>query len=189
MPSQSEMERKFEDLKTYLDDSKRSIVKLHAQGGNSILFTYPPREEMKYLLELHKRYPEADYIDLSKLFVQYIDAPGIDSFINLYLEHDYDPENIFISEEEGIDDFYTLVMKEIEEASKKSEYIFVIRTGILYGTGMTDSKFLESELVSRLKKPIVVMYPSSLDRSNESNPKLLFLGFAPASIYRSFPIY
>lgn len=188
MSLQNEIRRKFEDLNTYLDDKMRSYVTISAQGGNSIIFPYPPNEEKKYLLELNKRYPDAYFIDISSLFVKYIETVGLDDFIDFYKEHEYDPDEVFISESEGVDDFFPLIMEEIKNASETSEYIFIIRTGALYGTGMSNIKLLDNEIIKSLKKPIVVMYPSTLDTSDPDNQKLKFLGFAPASKYRSFQI-
>lgn len=187
MPSQSEMGKKFENLKIYLDDSMRTHVTMSAQGGNSILFTYPPNEEKEYLSELKKRYPHACYIDIGEMFVEYIDKIGIDDFIDFYKEHESDGE-VFVSESDDEGTFYALVMERIDKSSEKSDFIFVIRTGSLYGTNLSNNKFLENEIIKKLKKPIVVMYPSTMDNSDLHNQKLKFLGFAPASMYRSFLI-
>jgi len=189
MPSQNEMRRKFEDLNIYLDDNMRTHVRLSAQGGNSIIFTYPPNEEKKYLLELKKRYLDAYFIDLSDLFIKYIENAGLDNFIDFYRELEYDPGLVFVAENDDVADFFTLIMDEIKNASEKGEYIFVIRTGALYGTSMENAKLLDNEIISSLQKPIVIMYPSVLDTSDPNNEKLKFLGFAPASKYRSFLIY
>jgi len=62
--------QKFDDLKLRIDNKDQ--WKKEANGGNSILFCYPPDEEQLYIYKAQEIYQEtAAFIDVSKLLVKF----------------------------------------------------------------------------------------------------------------------
>ncbi len=58
--------QKFDDLRFYIENQDQ--VRREANGGNSILFSYPPDEEQLYIDKAKELYEEkAVFIDISKL--------------------------------------------------------------------------------------------------------------------------
>ena len=63
--------QQFEDLKFQI--ANQDQLRRQANGGNSILFSYPPNEEHLYIEKARELYPEnVVFIDVSKLFVKFI---------------------------------------------------------------------------------------------------------------------
>ncbi len=58
----------------------RTQLKRDANGGNTVLFVFPPHEEDEYIRKAGELYPEACFTDISQLFVRYIDYVGWDDF-------------------------------------------------------------------------------------------------------------
>jgi hypothetical protein len=64
---------KFENLK--LNMKNQDSLRREANGGNSIIFSYPPSEEHLYLKKAQEEFSDiANFIDISKLLVKYIDS-------------------------------------------------------------------------------------------------------------------
>ena len=70
-----EHKAKFDNLKAVLDEKNRTQLSLVANGGYSILFTYPPKEESLYLDKAKEVLGKEKFeiIDVSKLFVEFIE--------------------------------------------------------------------------------------------------------------------
>ena len=67
----TEHKQKFEDLKLYLKNQDQ--LKIKANGGNTILFSYPPDEDNLYIEKAKDIYKDkAAFINISKLLVEYI---------------------------------------------------------------------------------------------------------------------
>jgi len=67
--------QKFEDLNSNIENQDQ--LKKLANGGNSILFSYPPNDEQLYIAQAKELYQDkACFIDISQLFVQFIDQDG-----------------------------------------------------------------------------------------------------------------
>ena len=54
MSFQAEHKQKFDDLKVALHIDNRPQLKRDANGGNTILFAYPPNQEDKYIEKAKK---------------------------------------------------------------------------------------------------------------------------------------
>lgn len=171
-------QKKFDDLKHYLNNLEQ--LKRKANGGNSILFSYSPAEEHLYIQKAREIYGEtADFIDISKLFVQYIDADGWDAFKEYYQSFSSTPHKVFNSPEDAEPDLFNLIIQTIQAAHKNNKIPFLIRTGVLFGTGIDTHLIMDYRMVRELKQPLVIFYPSKIEGDN-----LYFLNFKSASKYR-----
>ncbi|MDD2389461.1 MAG: hypothetical protein PHP23_06995 [Desulfobacterales bacterium] len=169
--------QKFEDLQFHIENQDQ--LRKQANGGNSILFSYPPNEEHLYIEKAKTLYQEkAAFIDISKLFVKFIDKDGWDLFKDYYHDFQNTPHLIFRSDDPAVD-LFDLILKEIESACKNNKIPFLVRTGCLYGTGIENVNIMDHRSVMKLSHPLVIFYPSRLEDDN-----LYFLNFKPASKYR-----
>lgn len=177
MPYITDHKRKFTDLRFNIENQDQ--LRRQANGGNSILFSYPPHEEQLYIDEATELYPDkAVFIDISKLFVKFIDADSWESFKNYYNDFKNTPHKVFQSDDPS-GDLFVMIINAITEASKNDKIPFLIRTGCLYGTGIDNVNIMEHPAVMKLRHPLVIFYPSSID-----GEMLFFLNFKPASKYR-----
>jgi len=173
----TEHKRKFDDLRIYLEN--QDDIRKGANGGNSILFSYPPDEEKLYIEEAKEVYREkASFIDISKLLVDFIDEIGWENFREYYQDYRSTPNVIFNTDNIPLGLFQRII-KEIECASNGNKIPFLVRTGCLYGTGIENVNIMEHKKVMTLPHPLVIFYPSLLEGNN-----LYFLNFKPASKYR-----
>ena len=173
----TEHKKKFTDLKVQIENQDK--LRHHANGGNSILFSYPPNEEQKYIEKAAEIYAEkASFIDVSKLLVQFIDEDGWDSFKEYYSDFSDTPHLIFRSDDPEVD-LFDLIITEIEKAFTSDRIPFLIRTGCLYGTGIENINIMENSTVMNLSHPLVIFYPSKIEGDN-----IYFLNFKLASKYR-----
>lgn len=177
MPYITNHKQKFDDLEHHLTNLDQ--LKRQANGGNSIIFSYPPTEELLYVNKARELFEDrACFIDISKLFVEYIDSEGWDSFKEYYLEFKTTPHLIFKSKDDSVD-LFDVIIKKITEASKDNKIPFLIRTGVLFGTGIDNVNIMEHKSVMYLKQPLVFFYPSKYENGN-----LYFLNFKTSSKYR-----
>lgn len=177
MPYITDQKQKFDDLHFHIENQDQ--LRKQANGGNSILFSYPPNEEQLYIekaKDLHQE--KAAFIDVSKLLVKFIDEDGWDSFKDYYHDFQNTTHLIFRSDDPSVD-LFDLIIKEIESACANSKIPFLIRTGCLYETGIENVNIMEHKAVMNLKHPLVIFYPSRIEDDN-----LYFLNFKPASKYR-----
>ena len=176
----TEIHHKFEELKLILTHHDKEFIKMHAHGGYSILFVYPPREESVYLERVKTEYPDACFIDLAELFVDYIDHVGYDNFIELYKEYASEPEKLFTSQM-NTDDLYQRILAAIAQAGRMQKVPILTRTGALFGTGIENINIMDSKIVHDLPLPLVIMYPATIG----AEQKLKFLNVKLASDYRA----
>lgn len=173
----TDYQRKFADLKIQLGNQDQ--LRRRANGGNSILFSYPPNEEQQYIEKAKALYAEnAVFIDISKLFVQVINEEGWESFKEYYNDFINTPHLIFRSDDPTTD-LYDLIIGKIEEASRNNKIPFLTRTGCLFGTGIENVNIMENKIVMNLSQPLVIFYPSKIENDN-----IYFLNFKLASKYR-----
>lgn len=159
-------------------------LKRHANGGNSIIFSYPPHEEYLYIQKAKEIYRDkVEFINISRLFVNFIDQGSWEEFSDYYNDFRSSPHLVFHSDDADID-LFDLIIGEIEIACENDRIPFLIRTGCLLGTGIDNVNIMEHPVVMGLAHPLVVFYPSIIENSN-----LYFLGFKPASNYRCILIY
>jgi hypothetical protein len=170
-------QQKFDDLRFFLENQDQ--VRRCANGGNSILFSYPPDEEELYIQKARELYQEqAGFIDISRLLVRYIDQDGWEAFKAYYLDFRNTPHVVFRSDYPS-EDLFDMIIAEIETVNKDEKIPFIVRTGCLYGTGIENVNIMEHKSVMSLPQPLVIFYPSTIEDDN-----LYFLGFKPASKYR-----
>lgn len=169
--------QKFSDLDSNLRNQDQ--LRRQANGGNSILFSYSPHEEQLYLNKARELYSEkAEFIDVSKLLVDYIDADGWAAFSDYYKDFRNTPHVVFKSDDPSTD-LFDLIIAAIKQASSNDKVPFLIRSGCLYGTGIENVNIMEHKEVMGLKSPLVIFYPSRISEGN-----IYFLNFKPASKYR-----
>jgi len=177
MPYRTDHKQKFDDLNSHIKNQDQ--LRKQANGGNSILFSYQPNEEILYVEKARELYyGKAAFIDISKLLVKCIDGDGWDSFKNYYHDFKNTPHVIFKSDDPSID-LFDLIISEIEAACNDDKIPFLIRTGCLYGTGIENVNIMEHSAVMVLPHPLVIFYPSRIEDDN-----IYFLNFKPASKYR-----
>ena len=173
----SDHQQKFADLKFHIENQDQ--LRRMANGGNSILFSYPPNEEHLYIERAKDLYAEkAGFIDVSKLLVQFIDDDGWESFKEYFNDFKNTPHLIFHSDDPS-PDLFDLIIGEIEKACQHGKIPFLIRTGCLYGTGIENVNIMEHRAIIALPHPLVIFYPSKIEDDN-----IYFLNFKPASKYR-----
>ena len=169
--------QKFDDLRSYLVHQDQ--IRKRANGGNSILFSYPPGDDDLYIAKAQELYPEnASFIDVSQLLVRFIEQDGWGAFKDYYHDFRNTPHVIFKSDDPDTD-LFDLIIHEIEAAAKKNIIPFIVRTGCLYGTGIENVNIMEHKSVMELPSPLVIFYPSRIEDDN-----LYFLNFKLASKYR-----
>lgn len=177
MPYTTDHQQKFTDLRFHI--ANQDQLKRRANGGNSILFTYPPAEEQQYIekaKELHM--DNASFIDVSKLLVQFIDKDGWDSFSEYYIDFRNTPHLVFRSDD-PTPDLFDMIISAIENACREDKIPFLIRTGCLFGTGIDNYQIERHKIVMGLSHPLVIFYPSTFVDC------LKFLGIKMANKYRS----
>ncbi len=173
----TDYQRKFTDLGFHIKNQDQ--IRRQANGGNSILFSYPPHEEHLYIERAKEVYRDtAVFIDISTLLVQAIDADGWESFSSYYQEFKNTPYLIFRSDDPE-PDLFDLIINEIKTACNDHKIPILIRTGCLYGTGIENLNIMEHKAVMSLPHPLVIFYPSKIEDDN-----IYFLNFKPASKYR-----
>jgi hypothetical protein len=177
MPFQAENKQKFDDLKVALQIENRTQLKRDANGGNTILFSCPPDDEIKYIKKAKELYPDEYFIDISRLFVKYIDNVGWDEFEEFYKDFENTPDQVFKNDNDT--DLFKLIINEIKKASENNKIPFIIRTGALNGTGIVNQQIMEDNVVLNLRLPVVFFYPSKYEKG-----ELFFLNFKRASRYR-----
>lgn len=173
---------KFENLRSALHSSNQTQLSRVANGGRSILFTYPPNEEILYIRKLKEELDlnEFSIINVADLLVKFIDQDGWENFKSYYLDFKDTPHLVFKSDDPATD-FMDLIIREIEKTVLENKTPVLIRTGALYGTGIENNNIMEHKTIMKLKKPLVLMYPCQYDKSKDT---LLFLNFKHANKYR-----
>lgn len=177
MPYITDHKQKFDDLKFHLENQDQ--LRRKANGGNSILFSYPPDEEQQYIAKAKELWGDnAAFIDVSKLLVKFIDEDGWESFREYYNDFKNTPHLVFRSDD-PTPDLFDVIISEIDDACRNNKIPFLIRTGCLYGTGIENVNIMEHKAVMNQPHPLVIFYPSIIEEDN-----IYFLNFKPASKYR-----
>jgi hypothetical protein len=172
---------KFDNLKAVLDVKNRSQLSLVANGGYSILFTYPPKEESLYLdkarNELAKEHFEI--IDVSKLFVEFIDDYSLNDFVAVYNDLKPNSYKIFMDGTGSDTDLFDTVINAIIETANKGLIPVLIRTGIFYGTGIENINITQHSGINELNTPLLIFYPGEIEGGHHH-----FLNAKQSSNYR-----
>lgn len=136
MPFQAAYKQKFDDLKVALHIDNRTQLKRDANGGNTVLFIFPPDEEDLYIQKAKELHENAHFIDISRLFVSYIDSVGWDDFREFYNAYETTPDQVF--KNDNAHNLFQLIINEIKTAADHHKIPFIIRIGALYGTGIVN---------------------------------------------------
>jgi hypothetical protein len=177
MPYITDHQQKFTDLKFHIENQDQ--IRRQANGGNSILFSYSPNEEHLYIEKAKDLYADkAEFIDVSKLLVDFIDEDGWDSFKDYYNDFKNTSYLVFRSDDPSTD-LFDMIIREIKKACQNDKIPFLVRTGCLFGTGIDNVNIMENKAVMALPHPLVIFYPSKIEDDN-----IYFLNFKPASKYR-----
>src|SRR6056297_1274153 len=142
------MKSKFDDLKIAIKEDRGKWP--DAQGVNALIVVYPPQEEEDYLNRAKEEFNSEYIIDISELFIKYIDNyGGIENFKKIYKS--YRSTSVFLNEDNNNKDFLDLILDEISKAVKEDKTPVIIRSGILYGTDIRNKNILESDVVGNSK--------------------------------------
>jgi len=174
------LESKFNDLKLAINEDRGRLPT--SQGVNALIMVYSPKEEKECLKRVKADYGDQYIIDLSKLFVNYIEEFGVDVFLEMY--KNYRSTSVFYDDSDQQKDFLDLILREIKIAAENDKMPVLIRTGILYGTGIRNNVILESDEVAKMKKPLIVFYPGEVEKDIDGKERVYFLGTVKASDYR-----
>jgi hypothetical protein len=172
---------KFDNLKVVLDKKNRTQLSLIANGGYSILFTYPPKEESLYLdkamatLDMEK----FEIIDVSKLFVEFIEEYELDSFVEVYNDLKPNSYKIFMDAAGSDTDLFDSVMNAIKKTAKKGLIPVLLRTGVFYGTGIENINITQNSEIDELNIPLLIFYPGEIEGEHHH-----FLNAKQSSNYR-----
>lgn len=177
MPFLAEHKQKFDDLLAALHEENRTQLRRSANGGNTVLFVFPPTEEEDYIAKAKELYPDGHFIDIRELFVKSIDSIGLNEFKEFYQSHISTPDVAFTNEDPNC--LFSLIIGEICAASQDGKTTFLIHTGALEGTGIENVNIMEHKSVMSQGIPLVIFYPATYKKDD-----LLFLNHKPASKYR-----
>ncbi len=176
-----EHKAKFDNLKAALDVKNRTQLSLVANGGYTILFTYPPKEESLYIEKAKKELAKENFeiLDVSKLFVEFIDDYHLNDFVEVYNGLKPTSYKIFMDASGSDTDLFDNVVNAIIETSKKGFIPVLIRTGIFYGTGIDNINITQHSLISELNTPLLIFYPGEIKGDHHH-----FLNAKQSSNYR-----
>ncbi len=179
MTFQADHKEKFQNLKATLAPENRDQIRLAANGGNTVLFVYPPNQEREYISKAENLFPDDEFIDVRKCLVEFIDNIGWEDFREFYSNYKAQPEAVFADSEDE-PKLEGLIIKKISDAIANNRIPFLIHTGALYGTGIENIHIMQNPKVMRFGLPLVIFYPAI----EKSATELDFLGVKPASRYR-----
>ena len=144
-----------------LEPENFAQIRRAANGGSSILFTYPPEDEYLYLQKAKEDLMDrCEFISIADLFVQFIERDGWPSFKEHYKNFKVTPHLVFKSNEE--EDFFNDIIQAIKKAAQTNKIPVLIRTGALYSTGIHNTIIMEHKVVMQLQQPLVIFYPARM---------------------------
>lgn len=179
MSFQAEHIEKFQNLKVALAPENRDQIRLAANGGNTVLFVYPPADELEYIRKARESFKAVEFIDLRQCLVEFIDQVGWEDFKTFYQDYPGQPDAVFTDSEDD-PKLEGLIIEKITKAIEEGKMPFLIHTGALYGTGIENIHIMQHPRVMRFDTPLVIFYPAI----EKSETELDFLGVKPASKYR-----
>jgi hypothetical protein len=167
-------------VKRLVESDKRSEIRLNANGGNSILLVCPPNLEHQFIVKLNELMgSEYSIIDLNELLISFVES-NKSHLADMFDLLRGSVHQIFKSPEgETGPDLFSIILSKIEKSINEDKIPVIIHSGALYGSGIDNIHLMESELVMKSKKPLIILYPATLD-----GDQLMFLNSRPASKYR-----
>lgn len=178
MSFQIDHRKKLDSLMYQLDNIDE--LKRSANGGNTVLFTFPPDEEQEYIQLLKNHFQDkSEFIDIGSLFAKFIDSfESMAEFEEVYKS--LNPSSKIFKSDDPEDDLFDMIIQSIKQASDNEKIPILMHTGSIYGTGIENQNIMEDKLVMyELNKPLIIMYPSTM-----KNDELYFLGVRKANKYR-----
>ena len=167
-------------VKRLVESDKRSEIRLNANGGNSILLVCPPNLEYQFIVKLNELMREEySIIDLNELLISFVET-NKSHLADMFDLLRSSVHQIFKSPEgETGPDLFSIILSKIENSYNEDKIPVMIHSGALYGSGIDNIHLMESELVMKSKKPLIILYPATPDGN-----QLMFLNSRPASKYR-----
>ena len=179
---QIEHNRLFGELREVL---KTDIARItgKANGGRSILFVYPPKDDDAYIAYAIENFNPDTYsfIDLRSLFTEFVSERGLEQFLENYKEFS---NEVFFSDNFYEETFFCYVMNRIETSYQSHKIPVLIHTGAIYGMGFSNINIMEHQIVMRAQLPLIVFYPAII----VDKDTIKFLGKQIASKYRCIVI-
>jgi hypothetical protein len=156
-------------------------IKLSANGGNSVLFICPPKEEKEYIkrMKLVLVKEKYEFIDINELMIKFIDENKEDINLAFELLKSSTSQIFKLPQGEEGSDLFGIIIEFIQSAYEMGKIPTLINVGALNGTDIENIHIMENSTVMKGKTPLVILYPAEKDKD-----KILFLGLRPASEYR-----
>ncbi len=167
--------------KRLVKSDKRSEIRLHANGGNSVLVVCPPASEAEYMKAINDLLPAENYtlIDLNDLLIRFVNN-NADTLRERFELLQGSVHQVFKAPDgEQGDDLYSMIIDTIAESFMANRVPVLVNSGALYGSGIDNIHIMESQVVMRAAMPLIILYPATRE-----GDKLLFLSRRPASKYR-----
>lgn len=167
--------------KRLVESDKRSDIRLHANGGNSVLVVCLPEIEAEYIKAINDLLPADSYavIDLNDLLIRFVDNNAGTLSERFELLQGSVHQVFKAPDGEQGDDLYSLIIDTISESYQSNKVPVLVNSGALYGSGIDNIHIMESQVVMRAAIPLIILYPATRE-----GDKLLFLSRRPASKYR-----
>lgn len=169
------------EVKRIVDSSRRSEIRLNANGGNSILVICEPKLEMKFIDSILEQLSDDKFkvIDLNHILCDFVENSK-DSISDSFELLKGSPYQVFKTPQgEDTPDLFTKIIETISNSIKENKIPVIINTGSLYGSGIDNINIIENEVIMKSPLPLIILYPAT-----HEGDKLLFLGKRPASKYR-----
>lgn len=164
-----------------VNSDKRSEIRLNANGGNSVLVVCPPSLEYQFIEKIYSMMPTGTFqvIDINEILISFVGEhqADIDEIFDLLKGSVHQIFKAPVGETSP--DLFKLLISAIEKSYKEDKIPVLIHCGALYGSGIDNIHLMESELVMKSKKPLIILYPATQD-----GDQLMFLNSRPASKYR-----
>jgi hypothetical protein len=168
-------------LKRIVESDKRSEIRLNANGGNSILLVCPPESEFEYIRKLIEMMSSKTYqiIDINEMLISFVEIHKSDISEMFDLLRGSVNQIFKAPEGETSPDLFKQLLSAIKLSFNENKIPVLINSGALYGSGIDNIHLMESELVMKSNKPLIILYPATQD-----GDQLMFLNSRPASKYR-----
>ena len=174
-----DIKQKFDDLSDALLITNRMKLQLRANGGNTILLIYPPHEEIYYLEKVYELYSKESIIDIAQEFTKYIEELSLPGIELLMKEYGPSKHQIFHSNSDA-NDLFKRIICTIKSSVDNNKIPILVRTGALYGTGISNHEIMDDKIVRELNLPLVIFYPATI-----TNEQLMFLNCKSSPGYRA----
>jgi len=167
--------------KRIVEADENSVIRLNANGGNSILIVCEPIKEVDYIDAIRNLMTEIQYeiIDLNEILCNFVCQNREDISGSFELLKGSIHQIFKIPDGEEGPDLFNLIIQEVKKSFERSKIPVLINSGALYGSGIDNIHIMENELIMKASLPLIVLYPAT-----KHNDKLMFLGIRPASKYR-----